>query len=400
MGLERTNVVVAGGAVGGMTTALLLARAGAAVTLLERNATPAAAGAGILLQANGLAVLYGLGLREQLWRSAYRRGDGGAVHNATGRPIVGLPMPRYAHGLDHVLALRRSHLYQVLYDTVISEPGIDARFGAQVTGATPAGTVTYTWQGRSGALAGDLVIGADGVRSTVRGCGAFGAELRPTAATYVRALVPGDSLFAPGEYWTQLGLFGGAPIGDGSTYVFADASAPPVAEALHQQDLTAFRRHWTAALPLAAAALEGLDSTEDLLVNEVLRVDCERWTDGRLALLGDAAHAMAPNLGQGANSALVDAAVLTVELSTARPLETALCRYGDRRRPAVRWVQDAGDRLARLSHTPHPALRTARDLALRATQRAAVNPKRLSRAQQEHPAELYETVRALAGHRG
>jgi 2-polyprenyl-6-methoxyphenol hydroxylase-like FAD-dependent oxidoreductase len=399
MGLERTNVVVVGGAVGGMTAALLLARAGASVTLLERVAEPGRAGAGILLQANGLAVLYGLGLRERLLRAAYRRDDGGAIRSGTGTPLIGVRVPRYAYGLDHVLVLRRSHLYQVLYDTVVTERGIDARFGATVTGATPAGTLTYSWQGRSGALAADLVIGADGVSSTVREAGNLGAVVSRTGATYLRALVDGQDLFAPGEYWTGLGLFGGMPVGDGSTYFFADASAPPVAAALASRDLAALTAHWAAELPLAAPAFERIRRFGDLLINEVRRVDCERWTDGRLTLLGDAAHAMAPNLGQGANSALVDAAVLTAELFTARPLETALRRYADRRRSAVRWVQDASDRLARLSSVSNPALRRARDLALWTVQRQVASPRRHAQNLQEHPAELYETVTAFSGTR-
>jgi 2-polyprenyl-6-methoxyphenol hydroxylase-like FAD-dependent oxidoreductase len=110
-------------------------------------------------------------------------------------------------------------------------------------------------------------------------------------------------------------------------------------------------------------------------------------------LVGDAAHAMAPNLGQGANSAIVDAAVLAAELATGQPLERALGRYAAR--PAVGWVQDGADRLARLSRVSHPVLRWGRDVALRRLGRLATGPRQQRRVQQEDPAWLYATTRTL-----
>jgi 2-polyprenyl-6-methoxyphenol hydroxylase-like FAD-dependent oxidoreductase len=235
----------------------------------------------------------------------------------------------------------------------------------------------------------------------VRAGGDFGAVARATGACYVRALVPGAGHeLGWGEYWTPLGLFGGAPLGDGSTYLYMDATAPPVARTLAERDLEGFRRRWAAALPPAAPALEGLGSVDELLVNQVVRVDCKRWADGRLVLVGDAAHAMAPNLGQGANSAIVDAAVLAAELAADQPLPQALGRYAARRRPAVGWVQDAADRLDRLSRISHPVLRLGRDVALRRLGRLATGPRQQHRVQQEDPASLYATTRTLLGEEG
>jgi 2-polyprenyl-6-methoxyphenol hydroxylase-like FAD-dependent oxidoreductase len=396
VGLEGRRVVVAGGAVGGMAAALLLARAGASVTVLERVAEPAAVGAGLVLQPNGLAVLAGLGLDGQLAGAGHRMGAAGMVRSASGATLARIQVPDFGGGLDHVLAIRRSRLHDLLLAAVrAAHPAVALRLGAEVTGAGGDGTVSFQAGGVAGTVTGDLVVGADGVGSVVRQGGHFGARTR-AGATYLRGLVAGDDLGLEGEWWTPLGLFGGAPMGDGTTYFYGSATRPPVAAALAAGDLAGLRAAWAAALPLAGRVLERVQDPAELLVNQVVRVDCERWHDGRLVLVGDAAHAMAPTLGQGANSALVDAAVLAAELAGDRPAEAALARYTARRRPAVRRVQDTADRVARLAELASPPLRRARDRLLAAASGLGAE-RRVRAVQQEDPSRLLEAVRRLSG---
>jgi 2-polyprenyl-6-methoxyphenol hydroxylase-like FAD-dependent oxidoreductase len=395
VGLEGRQVVVAGGAVGGMAAALLPARAGASVTVLERVAEPAAVGAGLLLQPNGLAVLAGLGLDGQLAAAGHRLGAAGTVRSASGATLARIRVPDFGGGLDHVLAIRRSRLHDLLLAAVrAAHPAVTLRLGAEVTGAGGDGTVSFQAGGVAGTVTGDVVVGADGVGSVVRQGGDFGARTRP-GSTYLRGLVAGDDLGLEGEWWTPLGLFGGAPMGDGTTYFYGSATRPPVAVALAAGDLAGLRAAWAAALPLAGRVLERVQDPAELLVNQVVRVDCERWHDGRLVLVGDAAHAMAPTLGQGANSALVDAAVLA-ELAGGGPPEAALARYTARRRPAVRRVQDAADRVARLAELASPPLRRARDRLLAAASGLGAE-RRVRAVQQEDPSRLLEAVRRLSG---
>jgi 2-polyprenyl-6-methoxyphenol hydroxylase-like FAD-dependent oxidoreductase len=194
-----------------------------------------------------------------------------------------------------------------------------------------------------------------------------------------------------GEFWTSLGLLGIAPV-DGGTYLYASCAAPLLAEALRSRDAAGFAAAWRRELPVAAPVLQGLQNWDGILVNEVIEVRCPRFDVGKLAVLGDAAHAMAPNLGQGANSALVDAAVLAHELRGPGSLREALQRYGARRRPAVTRVQRQASQLMRLAHVRRPAVRRVRDRTLTSVARLAGD--RAARAvQQEDPAWLLATIR-------
>lgn len=395
MSIQGGTVVVAGGGIAGMAAALLLAKAGALVTAVERVAAPEAVGAGLVLQPNGLAVLRALGLGGELERGAYRLTDGLALRDASGAVLLRPAAPDFGFGLDHVLAVRRSHLYGVLLAAVEGCPAITMHLGVEVTRARPDGRLELSGPSGTRVVTGEVVIGADGVGSTVRDHGGFGASVQP-GVHYVLGLVPGIDLGLDGEYWTRLGLFGGVPVDQASTYLFAAADAPAVAQAVARRDLPGFRALWAQALPPAGAALDRVASWEKLLVIEVRRVDCERWVAGRLVLIGDAAHAMAPNLGQGANSALVDAAVLAVELAADQPVERALSQYAERRQQPVRRVQDAADRLAWASRLANPMLRRLRDAGLRRIGKAERWLDRQARSvQQEDPAWLYTAAQSL-----
>lgn len=356
MNIADLHVIVVGGGTGGCASALLLARAGAHVTIIERVAQPHAVGAGIALAANGMAVLESLGLAPAL--SAARAAAAPRITDEHGRTLF--TPPAAAPG---VVLLRRATLQGVLLDALAGEGRITRRFGATLMRAGADGSVVVRDARGEHTLQADLVIGADGVHSRLRESGRFGADVRGTGIRYLRALVPEG--FATGvEAWTPAGLFGSFDV-DGGTYLYASCCSPACRSALAHRDLGELRAAWGRVYPPAARALGAVERFGDLLVNEVQRVQCERWSDGCMVLLGDAAHAMAPNLGQGANSALVDAAVLLDELRRAPALGSALTAYERRRRPAVERVATAAGRLGRLADATHPLVRAVRPHVLR-----------------------------------
>ena len=370
--LSGLNVIVVGGATGGCAAALHFARAGANVTLVERVAEPTAIGAGIAIAENGLAVLESLGVSLAMAPAV----TDVRIVDERGRTLL---EPRGQQ--PRAVMVRRSTLQSVLLDAVARESRIQRRFGTEVIRASSSGEVALNEGGRESVLHADLIVGADGVHSRVRDGGAFGARLRGTGIRYVRMLLPGHVATGT-EAWTSAGIFGAFTV-DGGTYAFASCGTKECSAALDARDLDAFRAAWVAAYPAADRILAGLTAFDELIQNEVLRVDCDRWSDGKLVLLGDAAHAMAPNLGQGANSALVDAAVLCAELRRAPGLAEGLAAYERRRRTPVRRVADMSSRLGRLAELTHPAARFVRDRMLLPVANVMASQKAMAMVLQE-----------------
>jgi 2-polyprenyl-6-methoxyphenol hydroxylase-like FAD-dependent oxidoreductase len=132
----------------------------------------------------------------------------------------------------------------------------------------------------------------------------------------------------------------------------------------------------------------------DLMVNDCDEVQAPTWVNGNAVLLGDAAHAMLPNVGQGANSALVDSVVLAEELDR-NDLEAGLAAYAARRQPAVRRVQRDAALLARFAHMTNGASRLLRNTALWVGG-LVPSGSRTRRLMQEDPARLLANTEASA----
>jgi 2-polyprenyl-6-methoxyphenol hydroxylase-like FAD-dependent oxidoreductase len=415
--LSGRTVIVVGGGICGPAAALLLARAGAEVTVLERIRDFSRAGGGYVLAANGLAVLYGLGLREILQakgrvvRATWTRLEGGRLlaHHA---------MPDWGPDLDHGLGVARFELCNAFLDAMDAEPRITVRLGAHVEGASPDGTVRFTTaDGPATELRADLVIGADGVKSAVRSSGAdrFGGSLQRTGLAVARIMAElrpdeVEPIEGYGETWTRFGTtIGGAAGVAGRTYMSLAAGSWRVRRALARRDLAALSRLWSRVLPAAGRAIERLSSFDDLLVNPIDKVTCRTWVDGRVVLLGDAAHAMSPHVGQGANSSLLDAAVLVDELGRAarqgESQDVALTRYEARRKPEATRVQRISWREAILSERLiAPGVRHLRNVVMLLVARrrgGGFSPAdmRARSIAQEDPAEIYAVVSQIMGRR-
>ncbi|MFG2296388.1 FAD-dependent monooxygenase [Streptomyces sp. NPDC048603] len=357
-GKGRGTALVIGGGIGGLAAAIGLHRTGWEVTVLERSDALHDAGAGISLAANGIRALDVLGVGGAVRAAARRqytggtrtpggrwlsRMDGIALERALGIPMTGIP---------------RAELHRLLRAAL---PPAALRTG--VTGSLDTALA-----------AADVVVAADGIRSTVR-TRLFPGHPGPvySGSTVLRAITAGplplDTDFE--LTWGPGAEFGHIAFTDGRAEWHAVLAAP--AGIRHPDPLAALSRRfggWHERVGRLLAATR----PEDVLHHDVheLATPLPSFAAGRVALLGDAAHAMTPNLGQGACQALEDAVTLAAELAAGPDVETSLARYDAVRRPRAQSVARAARQAGRLGHgLSHPAAVYLRNLALRTAPSAA-----------------------------
>jgi 2-polyprenyl-6-methoxyphenol hydroxylase-like FAD-dependent oxidoreductase len=354
------RTLVVGGGIAGLSVARELSRRAVPVTVLEQAPRPAPAGAGIIMNPNAMQVLEQNGLADRLrargWPYWVRE-----THDHRGRLLARRDYrPLYAAGRLAVGTLvHRAHLHDVLHGAL---PAGVVRFGVRVVGVeADADGVRVTAEGGE-RLDADLLVGADGIHSAVRAA-VYGA----TAPVYLgyrshRLVVDNrDRIQFFTEFLGRGKRIGLVPISTDQLYVWTTFNSPRESTRLGLGGVAELRALFGEFTdPRVSRALGGLASTESVLCTDVEEVHQDPWVKGRVLLLGDAAHALTPNLGQGAGMAMEDAAVLGEELGGAvtgrRSLAAALAGYEARRRPRVatvmrlsREVGEDGQRTGRLA---------------------------------------------------
>ncbi|MFI1972404.1 FAD-dependent monooxygenase [Streptomyces cinnamoneus] len=359
--MEQPRAVVVGAGIGGLTAAVALHRRGWRTVVLERAASLEPVGAGISLAPNSQRALDVIGLGDEVRALAAWQGDGG-LRSPSGRWLSRTDSAAAARRFGGPLVLlHRATLAGLLAGAL---PDGTVRTGRPATLADPGGPdrparVTTP----DGDLEADLVVGTDGINSPARRM-LFPAHPGPvhTGFTTWRVVTPApERPFAPHETWGTAGLWGTHPLKDGRVYAYASAAAPAGSRAHDDERAELLRRFgtWHHPVPdvLAAADPAGILRNDVHFMAEPLPA----FHRGRTALLGDAAHAMPPNLGQGGNQAVEDAVVLAHHAAPVPGgVPAALAAYTHDRLPRTAEVVRRSARTARmalLSGAPAVALR-------------------------------------------
>lgn len=337
--MRRQKVVIAGGGIGGLTTALVLGQAGHEVEVLEQApAIAATVGAGVTLSPNAMRVYRRLGLEDALCALGVEPARQRVQHYQDGRTLVTLERGarvRELYGAPY-LYIHRGDLHEVLSQALEATGRASFRLGTSVVGARtgPDGAEAHLQSGE--AVEGDIVIAADGIKSAIR------KLFEPTAPHFTghvvwRALIPVE-----GPVLSDLATFPGVHIGPGRMMV-----RYPVSQG-RQLNLVFFARqtgwaqegwaiparrsellaHFGDWAPEVRSMMDAIDESHLFKWGVFARKPLTSWSHGgRITLLGDAAHAMTPFMGQGAASAIEDAMVLGRCLDASETPAEALSRY-------------------------------------------------------------------------
>jgi 2-polyprenyl-6-methoxyphenol hydroxylase-like FAD-dependent oxidoreductase len=324
----RPVAEIAGAGLAGLAAAAALAQRGWSVRVHEKGRELREIGAGIYLWENALKALKELGLYDKIAATGVRSTRPRALFDHKHREIDIIA----PGALPELIVILRTELHRILAECAV-ESGVEIVTNSPVLAADPEGRLEF--ESRMGPKV-DLVVGADGVFSKVRDSLKLTTEITDMKDGCGRHLIPrksGDSLNERRiEMWSGGRRVGMAPAHRDFHYVFLCCPESDIAGRLQQPfNLEA----WVSSHPWYREYLERIPRHPEEYWRPFFNVKCSSWSKGHVCIVGDAAHGMAPNLGQGACSAIVNAVVLARAVSQDREIPRALRAWEQSERPYI-----------------------------------------------------------------
>ena len=332
--LVRVRVAIIGGGIGGLAAAVALRRVGIESIVLEQASEIREIGAGLSIWSNALSAIRELGLEATVMASASVV-EQNVTQTPSGRLITRSNFSRFTRKSSvPCICIHRAVLQKILFESL---PPSSVVTGARCSAFDDSTAILEGGE----RIKADALVGADGISSVIRD-GLHRTEA-PRYAGYTcwrgirqdNGMLPGKTALLVIGCGSQFGVW---PCGSGQLYWFLTKNAPAGTRQYKSEALT-LCGDWAAPVP---DIVEGTPA-DAILQNDVVdRPPLSRWGRGHVTLLGDAAHASTPNLGQGACQALEDAVVLAHCLGETRAIEPALRKYEELRIPRTsRIVRDS-----------------------------------------------------------
>ncbi len=370
---SKSQVLIAGGGIGGLAAAVALARQGISATVLERSSFKEESGAGIQLGPNATRLLGYLGVLEAIERVAFKPSAIWLFDGLTGKRLIAIPLGAYAEKRYHApyFTLHRADLHAALHEACKSVKKITLKPRFDVTGVEETDSSVRATSADGRVAEATALVGADGVWSEVRRKIAPDARLSFTGATAWRTLLPRGALgqpfdapvvgvwLAPSAHLVHYPVHGGSDLN-----VVAVTVGGADARGWNQSgDVEALRSAFTGWCKDSKSLLERSESWRCWSLYRLAGLN--GWTSGRIALLGDAAHPVLPYLAQGAALAIEDAVALAATLAECGgDALTAFPLYEARREQRAAMVAQKSERYGKRYHMSG-AMRLGRNLVLR-----------------------------------
>jgi 2-polyprenyl-6-methoxyphenol hydroxylase-like FAD-dependent oxidoreductase len=329
------RILIVGGGIAGLALGRALRERGFAPEIIERTRSWSTPGTGLYLPGNGVRALAALGLADKVLGRAVRMSHQ-RVLDHTGRLLAEIDVARLWKPVGPCVGIARADLHRILLE---GAAGVTMRPGTTLTTLKQEDHRVYVTFGDGSSGAYDVVVGADGIHSSVRQLVFSGIRPRHLGQVSWRFLVDHSGAI---RTWTAMlarrQAFLAMPVGPNRLYCYADHPAL-VTEDPSGRDLDGLAALFSEFAEPVPGILSQLESFESIHFSPIEEVVAHTWVEGRVVLVGDAAHAMSPNMAEGASMALEDAVVLTRMLATHGSPDDALSAYSQRRAARIRWVQ-------------------------------------------------------------
>lgn len=375
------DVLIQGAGIGGLTLAIALEQRGYKVELVERSGGLAETGAGIWMAPNPMQVFSRLGFADKIIEAGWQIEILRLQDSRSGDlQITNMSETSKQFGFE-TIALHRGVLQRLLYEQLQQN---SVRFGCEVQSVNQSGDQVFVNLSDGSQVVAAIAVGADGFNSQIRRMAELGGEKRYSGSSSYRAIARGARILTPEteheayEIWSKGCRVGFSKINADDYYWYMTFDAPAgetsSADKMRTHAETLFRTHFPRWIGLF----------EKTRPEEILRTDIgdlkplPKWSSGRIGLIGDAAHATTPNLGQGGAMAVEDAFVLADSFVRAGLNESAWKIFEQRRRRKVDWTVSTSWSIGKICHTGNRFFRFVRNLALKKTPES-VSQKQIQR---------------------
>ena len=366
---NNPDTTIIGAGIGGLSVAIALQQLSQKVKVFEKAAELKEMGAGIVLSANAIKTLEKLGVAEQV-RQAGSPVKKAEIRTPDGQLLVNMPVHKQAERYGtYSYLIYRPDLQRILYEKLEPKTVV---LGKKFLRLEQDRDKIVSFYEDDEIIKSELLIGADGVHSQVRQYIMEKSALRYSGFTAFRGISNFEDARFPAELgggfeaWGSGTRFGFSHLGKGRVFWFAAINTPQgtflTSKNKRNIALQHFKGWWGPITDVIHSTNE-----ENILVHEIF--DCKpikKWHNGRVTLLGDAAHPMLPNLGQGGAQAMEDAYILSRCLKQfPQDLEQALSHYEQARSPRVTKVVQGSRMMARMMQLENPVAIKLRNQLLR-----------------------------------